>query len=176
MANFSLTTNKQNYFNRTGLFHIALIVIFYMLFDGCFMNYSMDPNAYSKAHYTKFILCLLYAIASQQRPMSAKDDKCIDAAFHFSLLALCISLAIMSFTIINAPLSRYIGIFLIFGGFAGFNLVIELLKIIQLKQKTIYLSIIAIVLKLFVFTIFCLAAFFLLTGEWRWDIKSFEEW
>ena len=178
MSNSLSKQNTTNYFNRAVLMHIALIIFLYLSMDVYLLDYSNDKYAYSKSYYAKFLITVFYLIGSKQNTITTDKTKGIDAAFHFSGFIFCIWLAIMSFTIIDLPLSRYIGLFLIFGCFAGFNLMVELLRFIniQFKQKTNVIVITSILLKVTLFTTFCLAVFFLVTGEWRWDVIPFEEW
>ena len=173
-----LTNENEHYFNRTALLHILFLIVLYVIIDGFVINYDYDPNAYSKGFYSKLILSILYLIGSKDNSLINQENKPIDAAFHFSVFFLCLWLGTMSLALIDGTLSRFVGVFLIFGGLSGFNLIDEILKVLRQKMQSsiITLYIIETILKVLLFAIFCLAAYFLVTGEWRWDIKPFYEW
>ncbi|MBE0421317.1 hypothetical protein EI165_14470 [Pseudoalteromonas nigrifaciens] len=178
MVSLLLTNKKQDYFNCIALLHIIFLMVLYVVIDVFVIDYSIDENAFSKGFYSKLVLCILYLIGSKDKPLIVQEHKPIDAAFHFSVFALCLWMGVLSFALDSVTISRFVGIFLIFGGLSGFNLIDETLKIVRLKvnENSFGLLFTEITLKIFLFSIFCLAAFFLIAGEWIWDIKPFYEW
>ncbi|MGS0535657.1 hypothetical protein [Pseudoalteromonas sp. SaAl2] len=149
-----------------------------MIVDGFIIDYGTDQNAFSKGFYSKLVLSILYLIGSKDISTIKQTDNSIDAAFHFSVFSLCIWMGVTSFVLEGVSISRIVGIFLIFGGLAAFNLIDELLKVIRLKVPSPSTLSYATetVLKIFLFSIFCLALFFLAVGEWVWELKPFYEW
>ena len=173
-----ITKNEQNYINRTVLLHIVFLVVFYAVVDVFIIDYGNDENAFSKGFYSKFVLSIFYLIGSKERSKTLENDKPLEAAFHFSALYLCLWMGISSLVMENVVISGFVGVFLIFGGLGGFNLVDELLKIVKFKtsENSITRLLIESLLKIFLFSIFVMALFFIFTGEWQWDIKPFYEW
>ena len=144
-------------FSKSALLHILFLVVLYLVTDLFLINYNEDVNAYSKGFYSKLVLCVLYLIASKEKSLTNQPCKSIEAAFHFSVTVLCIWMGIMSLTLDYVELSRFTGIFLLFGSLSSFNLIDETIKSIRLKMKvnTISLYLIEAVLKIFLFSIFC---------------------
>ena len=87
-------------------------------------------------------------------------------------------MGVASFVLEGVSISRIVGIFLIFGGLAAFNLIDELLKVIRSKMTSPSILSYATeaALKILLFSVFCLALFFLAVGEWVWELKPFYEW
>jgi len=178
MVSLLLTDKEEQFFNKVALLHILFLVVLYLVIDLSLINYNEDVNAYSKGFYSKLVLCLLYLIASKEKSLTTQPNKSIQAAFHFSVAVLCIWMGVMSLIFENVGLSRFTGIFLLFGGLSSFNLIDETIKVTRLRMKehTVGLYFIETMLKIILFSIFCFSAYFLIIGEWQWEIKPFYEW
>lgn len=173
-----LSTKTPNYYNRTALLHILFLVVLYLIFDAFIIDYKSDTNAFSQGFYFKLILSIFYLIGSKEKSSVTQVRNSIDAAFHFSVFVLCLWMGITTFLLESVNISKFTGIFLIFGGLSAFNLIDELLKFARVKIKSSTLGGYAIetTLKVLLFSIFCFALFFLVTGEWIWEMKPFYEW
>ncbi len=173
-----LSTSTHVYYNRIALLHILFLVVLYVIVDGFIINYGTDQSAFSKGFYSKIVLSILYLIGSKDKSTIKRTDNSIDAAFHFSVFVLCIWMGVASFVLEGVSISRIVGIFLIFGGLAVFNLIDALLKVIRSKMTSPSILSYATeaALKILLFSVFCLALFFLAVGEWVWELKPFYEW
>jgi hypothetical protein len=178
MESLLLTDKEEQFFNKTALLHILFLIVLYLVTDIFLINYSEDVNAYSKGFYSKLVLCVLYLISSKEKSLTIQTNKSIQAPFHFSVTVLCIWMGVMSFIFDNVGLSRFTGVFLLFGGLSCFNLIEETIKVtrLKIKESTLALYFIETILKIILFSIFCFSVYFLITGEWQWDIKPFYEW
>lgn len=176
MVILSLTDNGDRYFNKVSLLHVLFLITLYLISDIYMINYSADVYAYSKGFYFKLILCLLYLIGSKDNNISINPGASIQAAFHFSVSVLCIWMAITGFILEHVTLSKFTGIFLLFGVLSSFNLIDEIIKVIRLKSNNSGMYVFEIILKILLFSMFCLAVYLLFIGEWQWDIKPFYEW
>jgi len=178
MENLLLTDKKRELFNKIALMHIFLLVVFYLVSDLFLINYNEDVNAYSKGFYTKVVLCLLYLFASKEKSLTSQSNISIQIAFNFSVALLCVWMGIMSLILDNVVLSKFTGVFLLFGCLSCFNFTNEIIKITRLIMNKNAFSVyfIETVLKIVLFSIFCFSTYFLIIGEWKWDIKPFYEW
>ncbi|MCL1052028.1 hypothetical protein L2755_20755 [Shewanella abyssi] len=171
-------TKFQNYYNSKALLHILLLVVLYFICDTFIIDYKNDENAFSQGFYFKLLLSIFYLIGSKEKQSVTQEDNSIDAAFHFSVLVLCLWMGLTTILMESVSISRFTGLFLIFGSLSAFNLIDELLKLVRVKIQSGALSRYAIetTLKIILFATFCFALFFLITGEWVWEIKPFYEW
>lgn len=164
---------EANYYNRTALLHIAFLVVLYVLLDGFLLDYGGDEHAYSKSFYAKLVLMVLYSLASKEI-IAAK----LAAVFDFSVLAFALWLVAMSFMLLNMPLSRGIGLFIIFSSFSASSLARELLLYwrLQANSSAIVEALIRVLLKALPFILIALGLYFIIAGQWRWDAVPFYRW
>lgn len=174
----TLLSSAHVYYNRVALLHILFLVVLYVIVDGFIIDYGIDKNAFSKGFYSKLLLSILYLVGSKGDGSIKIEDNSIDAAFHFSVFSLCLWMGVASFLLEEVNISRIVGIFLIFGGLAAFNLIDELLKVarVRIPSPSILSYATETALKILLFSVFCFALFFLAMGEWVWELKPFYEW
>lgn len=175
-----LNNQINNYFNTQSLLGIAGIIILSICIDVFILNFKLDENAFSKAFHYKLILVYLFFFLAKQTETSWEESKPLEATFHFSALNLSAFLGVFSLMNKDILVSGYYGVFLIFGGLAAFILINEIFILIERKNlKATHLGLlilIQLVLKVFLFSIFCLSLFIMISGTWEWDIKLFYDW
>lgn len=174
MENTLLTSN---YFNAKAILHCIVFFLIFVIIDVAIF-YTSSDNFLSKSFYSKFIVCLGYLLASKNESPLEKSDSSLEFTFHFSSYLLCIWLGLSNLISNEIEVSKVVGIFLLFGVFAGFNITAELLKFNKSKyvEKPFKIVLVEGVLKGLLSITLISALVFLLVGEWSWFIKPFYEW
>lgn len=173
----SILSNNGSYFNKTALGHIMMVAFIYVVIDVLLLVLSSEDFV-SKSFYSKFVVCIGYLVASKNDSPLEENKTSFESPFHFASYVFCVWLAISNFIIGDIPLSKIVGIFLVFGVFAGFSLLAEFLKLnkVSYAVKPTIILIFEGFLKVSLFVTLVSALLFLTLGEWKWFIKPFYEW
>lgn len=176
--------NKNKYFNSIGVLCIFLSGLFFVLIDSFSLSQNINEEI-SMAFYFKFIICILFFMASKREQnqidnfMSIESHAAnLNAPFHFSVIYITLWLGIKSLVSPSVAISWYVGVFLFFGGLAAFIFVQEFTE--ELKQKmalnVILYSVLNISSRIFVFSIFIMATYFIAQGDSSWILIPFYDW
>ena len=176
--------NKNKYFNSVGVLCIFLSGLSFILIDSFSLSQNIKEEI-SMAFYFKFIICILFFMASKREHSQIDNlisieshDANLNAPFHFSAIYITLWLGIKSLVSPSIEISWYVGVFLFFGGLAAFIFVQEFTE--ELKQKmtiSIFLySVLNLSSKIFVFSIFIMATYFITQGDSSWILIPFYDW
>lgn len=165
----------------------------YTICASCLLFLFIDFYSWSKnviedlsiAFYFKLLICIFFFFAMKNEKSSVgnltgaeTEHSNLHAPFHFSVMYITLWLGIKSLVSPSITISWYIGVFLIFGGFASFiflNELIEELKAIP-TQNIIFDITLSLSSKIFVFSIFLMAIYFFYEGCDLWIFIPFYEW
>jgi len=163
---------EYKYFNKKVGYAVLILLFLYLAIDLFLLDYS-SASAYSVAAYLKFTICIFFMAGSRDKSFFFEDEDSIVAAADISVVMLCISLICMNFLLIDYPLSKYIGVILIFGVPSYIHLVSKTLSALEfLAWPKMFIKLSAVALKVSLIVYIGVILVFFTLGEWRWDIKN----
>jgi len=153
----------------------ALLVVtaIYLTMDFMVLDYIGSPVQYSVAFYYKLVLCIFFLVAMTSAGSGIVESVC----FHFSVSVFSLWFGLSGFLLSDVMLSKYVGLFVVVGGFSLFNILDELL--VYLRERSVSGSVSWLLrrfVNIFLFSVFCFALYIFVAGEWGWVIVSPFDW
>jgi hypothetical protein len=167
--------NKQSrdYFNRTALTNVLLVLTVFVVMDFFIFDYSQLKD-YSIVFYIKLAVVGLYSLGNDKIQVFDHEEHLnLQAAFDFSGALYCLWFAIADFFFLGNQPSLYSSIFVVFSlfGWISFSAKIPFILREKTKSETIYTTVLWIN-KVIILLMIVLLLLIIINGSWEWKVLS----